>query len=262
MTVLFSSLLSLLWSATQLLRTRALHSQFDAFITRGACSGVDVLPLYWTARDRLELPTLILNAFGVLVFAGLSFFLLKTYRKQSAPVNRYVYKVILILRIAILHGMFFLGAATVLWTQQLFAGAGASTMTASTTITALKGLGIISLLLAVPLGVMGWWALHVEEMRSGGTTVKATRARWGMAVFLVLDVFFVAQWTATFASDVYREVFMRWTFFAALSVGGFFLLVGSLGAGVVCWMRFGRVLLPGIASTGSPSESSSFCFMH
>lgn len=74
-----------------------------------------------------------------------------------------------------------------------------------------------------------------------------------MGFFLVLDLVFVAQWTTAFASDVYRDAFMRWTFFAALSVGGFFLLVGSLGAGVICWMRFGKVL-PSI-----PGAQKSFC---
>ncbi|KIM20568.1 hypothetical protein M408DRAFT_20440 [Serendipita vermifera MAFF 305830] len=237
-TVFLSSLFALLWSGTQVMRTRALRAQFDAFITHGACGGVDVLPFYWTQRERLELPTVIINALAILIFAGMSLGLLKRYHKKTR-MNRYVYNVFLVLRSAILLGMFFLGAASVLWVQQLFS-ATASAYGITPTLSALRAMGIISIVLAIPLGAMGWWALKVEE-RSGA------KARWVMAVFVVLDLFFVAQWTATFASDVYREVFTRWTFFAALSVGGFFLLVGSLGAGVICWMRFGKALVRGSA---------------
>ena len=63
-----------------------------------------------------------------------------------------------------------------------------------------------------------------------------------MGVFTALNVLLLAGWIVTFASDVYRVVFLAWTFFAVVSVAGFFVLVGSLRAGVVCWMRFGSDL--------------------
>jgi hypothetical protein len=57
-----------------------------------------------------------------------------------------------------------------------------------------------------------------------------------------MNAFFLASWVAVFSSDVYRLLFTTWTLFAAVTVATFFLLVGSLIAGILCRMRFGMGL--------------------
>lgn len=132
----------------------------------------------------------------------------------------------LLLSIVIQIGAFLLLASLALWVQQLFTSPIASF---SSTTPAFKGVGLLSILLTIPWFVIGWVAIRREH-------------KILMVVFLVMNGLFLAGWVAVFSSDVYRLVFTKWTFFAAVTVATFFLLVGSLIAGVLCRMHFGMGL--------------------
>jgi hypothetical protein len=58
-----------------------------------------------------------------------------------------------------------------------------------------------------------------------------------MAVFTALN-FLLAGWITTFASDVYRAVFLAWTFLAVLSVGGLFVSPFSEKACIVAQLSW------------------------
>lgn len=83
-TACISSVIAVVWSAFQLLRTRSFQRDFDRFITHGACDGVQLLPNYWKQRSSIEVPSLILNCLFTLIFGGLAFKLVSRYRKSTS----------------------------------------------------------------------------------------------------------------------------------------------------------------------------------
>jgi len=198
-----------------------------------------MLPYYWAQRERVELPILIINVLALLLLGGLGFRLFKVYKGADGRVARYVYKVVLVLRCAILLGSFFLLSGTGIWLNSLLTNPGVVEFGG---VGVLKGLAVVSLLFGVPWAVVGWLALRKAEAEAGSPEGKWFGKRMMMGGFIGLNVLFLAGWVATFASDVYRAVFLAWTFFGVVSVAAFFVLVGSLGTAVVCWMRFGRDL--------------------
>lgn len=226
------SVLALVWSGSQLARTRAFHKQFDMFVVDGACNGFDLMPNYWKQREMVELPSFIINCVAVLALGGLGFKLLSVYKRETSKITggdgiiNHLYKVVLTLSIIMQVTAFLLMASLCLWVQQLFNSPIASF---SATTPAFKGVGMVSVLLAIPWFVIGWIAIRKENKKL-------------MLVFLAMNSFFIASWVAFFSSDTYRLVFTKWTFFSAITVATFFLLVGSLIAGILCRMRFGQGL--------------------
>ena len=79
-----SSIIAVVWSVFQVLRTRAFHKQFDRFITHGACDGVQLLPNYWKQRSSIEIPSLVFNCLFMLILGGLAFKLVSRYRKSTS----------------------------------------------------------------------------------------------------------------------------------------------------------------------------------
>src|SRR4051812_9466168 len=57
-----SSVFALIWAGSQLAETRTFHDQFNTFIVNGACNGVDILPMYWSQRRRIDIGIFVLNA--------------------------------------------------------------------------------------------------------------------------------------------------------------------------------------------------------
>jgi hypothetical protein len=132
----------------------------------------------------------------------------------------------LIFSIIIQIGTFLLLASLCLWAQQLFTSPIAAF---SSTTPIFKAIGLLSILFTIPWFIIGWIAIRREH-------------KVLMVVFLVMNALFLASWVAVFSSDVYRLVFTTWTLFAVVTVATFFLLVGSLIAGILCRMRFGMGL--------------------
>lgn len=79
-----SSLLAVAWSVVQVLHTHAFQSEFDRFITNGACGGIQLLPSYWKQRSVIEVPSLVLNCVFALILGGLSFKLVSGYRRSTS----------------------------------------------------------------------------------------------------------------------------------------------------------------------------------
>jgi hypothetical protein len=79
--------LALIWSGSQLARTRAFHKQFDIFVVDGACNGFDVMPNYWKQREMVEVPSFVINCVAVLALGGLGFKLLSVYKRQTSKLT-------------------------------------------------------------------------------------------------------------------------------------------------------------------------------
>jgi hypothetical protein len=79
-----ASVIAVVWSVFQVLRTQAFQKQFDRFITQGACDGVQLLPNYWKQRSSVEIPSLVFNCLFTLVLGGLAFKLFGRYRKDTS----------------------------------------------------------------------------------------------------------------------------------------------------------------------------------
>ncbi|KAG8792268.1 hypothetical protein FRC16_011473 [Serendipita sp. 398] len=184
------------------------------------------------ARQKTDIPGFALNALAIVLLGTIGFKLLSVYKRQTtklvgdSKIIKHLYRASLIFSIIVQIGSFLLLASVALWVQQLFESPIASF---SSTTPAFKGVGILSVLLGTPWFLIGWVAIRREHKSL-------------MVVFLVTNAFFLASWTAVFSSDIYRIVFTKWAFFAALTVATFFLLVGSLVTGVLCRMHFGQGL--------------------
>jgi hypothetical protein len=83
----FASILALIWSGSQLAETSVFHRQFDTFIVNGACNGVDILPVYWPQRDRIDMAILVLNVIFISALGALGAKLVSVYRKQMTKVT-------------------------------------------------------------------------------------------------------------------------------------------------------------------------------
>ena len=79
-----ASTIAVVWSVSQVLRTRAFQKQFDRFITHGACDGVELLPNHWKQRSSIEIPSLVFNCLFMLILGGLAFKLASGYRKSTS----------------------------------------------------------------------------------------------------------------------------------------------------------------------------------
>jgi len=228
-----SSTFALIWSGSQLTETRGFHDQFNTIIN-GACNGVDILNVYWSQRGRIGIAIFVINVISVITLGVLGSKLVSVYRRQMTKVTgeekgaiKRLYKVALIFSTVVQIGAFLLLASLCLWVQQLFISPIAAF---SSTTPIFKAVGLLSILFTIPWFIIGWIAIRREH--------KAL-----MVIFLVVNAVFLASWVAVFSSDVYRLTFTTWTFFAAVTIATFFLLVGSLIAGILCKMRFGMGLV-------------------
>lgn len=85
-TACISSVIAVVWSVFQVLRTRSYQREFDRFITHGACDGVQLLPNYWKQRSSIEIPSLVFNCLFTLILGGLAFKLVSRYRKSTSRI--------------------------------------------------------------------------------------------------------------------------------------------------------------------------------
>ncbi|KAG8798300.1 hypothetical protein FRC18_008703, partial [Serendipita sp. 400] len=141
-----SLLLALVWSGSQLARTRDFHKEFETFITNGACDGLDILPGYWPQRQKTDIPGFALNALAIVLLGTIGFKLLSVYKRQTtklvgdSKIIKHLYRTSLIFSIIVQIGSFLLLASVALWVQQLFESPIASF---SSTTPAFKGVGIL-----------------------------------------------------------------------------------------------------------------------
>ena len=220
------------WSAFQLAHTANFRSEFNRLTTRGACGGVNLLPMYWKARANAEITVLVLNAVVLIASGYMSWKLLKTFGwltfkrvGASLEINR-MYRTVLCLAIVLQLSLFFMVVSMALWIEELYNGPAAS----STTLAPLyKAVVAIQLVALVPWLITGWYAVR-REMRKT------------MIGFIVLSVLFIVAWAGMFVSSTWRLTFLTWTFFRIMSVFAAVLTVLVLGLGIVCLLNFGKDL--------------------
>ncbi|KAG9089215.1 hypothetical protein FS749_001530 [Ceratobasidium sp. UAMH 11750] len=218
------------WSIYQIVHTANFRSQFNRLTTRGACGGVNLLPLYWQARANAEIPVLVFNVIALIGSAYMSWRLLKTFGwltfkrvGASLEINR-IYKLVLSLAIVLQLSLFFVVVSIALWLEELYHGPSV----VETSMSAVyKTIVIVQLVALGPWLVMGWYAVR-REMRKT------------MIAFLVLSALFIAAWAGMFLCTVWRLAFITWMFFRLISVTASTLTVLAFGLGVVCWLNFGK----------------------
>lgn len=81
---LLTHVLATAWAAFQIFHTAGFHSDFNRVITHGACNGVSLLPSYWGARSKAEIPGLVLNIVALLVSCLLTWKLIKVRRNTNS----------------------------------------------------------------------------------------------------------------------------------------------------------------------------------
>ncbi|KAH9178892.1 hypothetical protein EDB89DRAFT_989976 [Lactarius sanguifluus] len=98
----FTHLSATAWGAFQIYNTDRFRQDFKRLTTDGACK-INLLPSYWEARARAEIPSLAFGAAALLVSCYLSFKLVKAFGWQtfkrvgaSRTINK-IYKLILTL---------------------------------------------------------------------------------------------------------------------------------------------------------------------
>jgi hypothetical protein len=222
------------WSAAQLTYTETFRVSFNRIITQGACGGVSFLaPDFWKARAYAEIPILALNAFGLLVGGLLSWRLLKLYGWQtfkrigaSLTINR-VYKLVLMLSIAIQLALYFIVVTVALWLDQLL---NSSVGDKATFLTIYKAGAIITLVLLVPWVLTGWFGVRRE-------------LRLPMLMFLLFSILYLGGWGVMFFSTTFRWTFSSWRFFAVKASASVFLTVTCFLLGVICRINFGKGLV-------------------
>ncbi|KAH7322283.1 hypothetical protein B0J17DRAFT_245001 [Rhizoctonia solani] len=229
---LFTQALSTGWSAFQMARSTSFRAQYGETIVRGACSGVDVLPDYFSHRTTDEIPIVVLNAIFLVTLIILSWRMCKVYGWQTfkrigaSRVMNQAYRLVLAFSIHLQCAVYFFVTSIALWVDELINGSIACFAEHQAVY---KGIFIASILLLLPWLILGWIGVRRENKHM-------------MHAFLVISLLFITAWAAMFASDVYRWTFATWPFFAAMTVTSFVVLVATTGLAVVCRYNFKKGL--------------------
>ncbi|KAF8973685.1 hypothetical protein BDZ97DRAFT_1776283 [Flammula alnicola] len=220
------------WATFQIYRTASFRSDFNRVITNGACKGVSLLPHYWDARAKAEIPSLALNVLALLVSSFLTWKLIKLFGWQtfkrvgaSLTINR-VYKFVLFLSITIQLSLFFMIVTVSLWVDQLMNSVIGDLASFQKLY---KVTSLITLALLVPWLMTGWFAVRRE-------------LKVAMLVFLLLSLLYLGAWGVMFISTTFRWTFVTWEFFAIMASASVFLTVLSVILGIICGLNFGKGL--------------------
>ncbi|KAG8748647.1 hypothetical protein FRC10_000038 [Ceratobasidium sp. 414] len=210
------------WSIYQIIHTANFRSEFNRLTTKGACGGVNLLPMYWRARANAEIPVLVLNVVALIGSAYMSWRLLKTFGwltfkrvGASLEINR-IYKLVLSLAIVLQLSVFFLVVSIALWLGELYHGPA---VIETSMAPVYKTIVIIQLI--------GWYAVR-REMRKT------------MIAFLALSALFIVAWAGMFVCTIWRLTFVTWMFFRLVSMTASTLTVLAFGLGIMCWLNFGK----------------------
>jgi len=244
---LVTQLLVTIWTVFQVTETEQFRRNFAKIITNGACHGMNILGSYWEQRKAAEILSAVLNGVGLFVTAILTYKLLKIYGWQtfkrvgaSLTINR-IYKLVLLLSIAIQLALFFIVSAAALWIDQLYNGAVGRMATSRALY---KGGIILIFCLLIPWLSLGWFSVRRE-------------ARMLALLFLVLSLLFISLWAALFKSTSFRWTFVLWPFFAVMAVVSGALMVITFILGLICRFNFGKGL-PRYLSAEEPLEGEDF----
>jgi hypothetical protein len=219
------------WAAFQIQHTARFREDFNRVITNGACHA-SLLPHYWDARAKAELPSLALNIVGLMISAFLTWKLIKLFGWQtfkrvgaSLSINR-IYKFVLVLSVTIQLSLFFMIVTVSLWVDQLMNSVIGDLASFQKLY---KVASLITLALMVPWLMTGWFAVRRE-------------LKVPMLVFLLLSVCYLGVWGIMFISTTFRWTFITWTFFSVMATTSVALTVLSITLGLVCRFNFGKGL--------------------
>jgi hypothetical protein len=220
------------WTVFQIFHTAHFHSDFNRVITHGACNGISLLPNYWEARSRAEIPSLVMNVIALLISCFLTWKLIKLFGWQtfkrvgaSLTINR-IYKLVLILSITIQLSLFFMIVTVSLWVDQLMNSVIGDLASFQKLY---KVTSFITLALLIPWLMTGWFAVRRE-------------LRLPMFIFLMLSILYLAGWGVMFFSTTFRWTFVNWMFFSIMATASVFLTLLSVVLGVICRFNFGKGL--------------------
>jgi hypothetical protein len=79
---LVTHLMATAWAGFQITHTANFRSDFNRVITHGACKNVALLPHYWNARGKAEIPSLALNVIALFVSSFLTWKLIKVISSE------------------------------------------------------------------------------------------------------------------------------------------------------------------------------------
>lgn len=220
------------WAGFQIVHTAHFRADFNRVITHGACKDVPLLPHYWEARSKAEIPSLVLNIIALFISCFLTWKLIKLFGWQtfkrvgaSLTINR-IYKLVLFLSITIQLSLFFMIVTVSLWVDRLLNSVIGDLASLQQLY---KVTSFITLALLVPWLMTGWFAVRRE-------------LRWPMFIFLSLSVLYLGGWGLMFVSTTFRWTFTTWPFFSIMATASVFLTLLSVILGVVCRLNFGKGL--------------------
>jgi len=88
-TALVLHLLAMVWSMFRVVNGDHLHADYDRIVEENICQGASILPGYWTERRKLDIPTLALDALGLVVLVVLTYiFMMVSNSPYSHPLAK------------------------------------------------------------------------------------------------------------------------------------------------------------------------------
>lgn len=79
---LVTHLMATAWAGFQITHTANFRSDFGRVVTHGACNNISLLPHYWVARGKAEIPSLALNVIALFVSSFLTWKLIKVVSSE------------------------------------------------------------------------------------------------------------------------------------------------------------------------------------
>lgn len=230
---LLTHMIACAWAGFQVAQTANFLAVFSRLTTNGACKPINLLPEYWMARRKAEIPTLTLNIAALLISTFLTWRLIKLFGWQtfkrvgaSLMIHR-LYMLVLMLSITIQLCLFFMVVSLSLWIDQLWNGQIAKLATLAFVY---KFVFVVVLILLIPWLMTGWVAVRRE-------------LRIPSLIFSVLSFGYLVGWGAMFTSTTFRWTFVQWRFFSLIASSSVILTLMAFILGLICRHNFGKGLL-------------------
>lgn len=237
------------WAVFQITDTSSFRSAFQRVIVQGTCKGTPVLSTaYWTARAEAELAGVVLDVVALLVSSYLTWRMTKlfgwqTFKRIGASlVISHIYRLVLLLSIAIQLCFFFVMVTVSLWIDQLvnrpigdLAHFRALYLTGSS----------IALVFLLPWLILGWVGVRLE-------------LKVPIVLFLLLELLYIGCFGLMLVSTTFRWTFVTWPFFSVMASASFFLTCIALILGLICRCNFGKGLLRYLNPVESADDTKLF----
>lgn len=227
--------LSTSYSTWDIFRTLNFQNRYSALVEDTLCGGADLLPNYWRLRNQFNVSIACINWGALAIGAWLSLRLLKTYLTAnfrsvgSAPTIERIYRVLLAFSTVLRLFLFFVVLSTALWIDQIDGGL-MHTFLSGSQYDGYLGICSIALIVAIPVAVMGEYAMRTE------------RRKLAIGFFCAQTLFLGFHASLLASSPIYRWTLIVWPFFALNVASSFILAAVTLALAIVCRRNFGRGL--------------------